>query len=134
MRYLLDTNACITYLNDRASSVARHLEVLAPSDVAVCSVVRAELLFGALRSRASESATAGVRAFLAPFQSVPFDDAAAEVYAAIRADLTGKGTLIGPNDLLIAATALSRHLILVTHNRREFGRVHGLAMEDWEVE
>jgi len=132
MRYLLDTNACITYLNDPASSVAVHLQRLIPSDIAVCSVVRAELYFGALRSRAPARSTASVRAFLSPFQSVSFDDAAAESYASIRADLTAKGTMIGPNDLLIAAIALSRHVTLVTHNTREFNRVNGLDLEDWE--
>ncbi len=53
-------------------------------------------------------------------------------YARVRADLTGSGAPIGPNDLLIAAIALADDLILVTHNTDEFGRVKGLRMEDWE--
>jgi len=69
--------------------------------------------------------------FLAPFVSLPFDDRCAERYAALRADLAGRGQLIGPNDMLIAATALAHDLILVTHNTREFSRVVGLKIEDW---
>ena len=65
------------------------------------------------------------------FHSYTFDDAAAEVYGHIRADLAVQGTPIGPNDLLIAAIALANNLILVTHNTREFARVAGLALEDW---
>jgi tRNA(fMet)-specific endonuclease VapC len=50
----------------------------------------------------------------------------------IRAGLEREGTPIGPNDLVIAATALASRAILVTHNTREFGRVSGLEWEDWE--
>jgi predicted nucleic acid-binding protein len=62
-----------------------------------------------------------------------FDDTAAEFYAQIRAYLANSGTLIGPNDLQIAAIALANNLILVTHNSAEFGRVQNLRMEDWEL-
>lgn len=51
----------------------------------------------------------------------------------LRADLTSKGTLIGPNDLLIAAVALVHNIILVTHNTSEFSRVPQLNVEDWRV-
>jgi len=64
--------------------------------------------------------------------SVPFDRAAAEAYGTIRATLEQQGTPIGANDVLIAATALSRGMILVTHNTREFGRIAALLLEDWE--
>lgn len=75
------------------------------------------------------------RSFTERFTSLPFDDVAAEHYARIRADLARAGTPIGPNDLLlIAAIALANALTLVTHNMREFGRVVGLKIEDWEAE
>ena len=67
------------------------------------------------------------------FVSLPFDDAAASVYAIIRAHLESAGTPIGPYDLQIAAIALANGLTLVTHNTREFSRVPGLLLEDWEV-
>ncbi len=67
------------------------------------------------------------------FASLPFDDPAAESYGRIRADLSAKGTLIGPNDLIIAAIAVANHLILITRNTREFSRIQDLATEDWEA-
>ena len=70
--------------------------------------------------------------FLNLFTSLPFDDDAASVYGDIRAYLAQQGTPIGSNDLQIAAIALNRNLILVTHNTREFSRVPGLSWEDWE--
>jgi len=134
VKYLLDTNTCIELLRLGGSSpVAAHLAAAAPDDVSLCSVVVAELLFGALRSNSPASSLATVRMFASGFSSLPFDDLAAEKYAEIRADLAAIGTPIGANDLLIAATALVNHLTLVTHNTREFGRVVGLPIEDWQI-
>lgn len=133
MKYLLDSNTCIRYINGRSQSVADKLNALDEGEAVVCSVVKAELFFGALRSQNPIKTMAGQRQFLSLFISLPFDDAAAEHYAQIRADLTTKGTPIGGNDLLIAAIALANGLTLITHNTREFGRVAGLRIEDWEA-
>lgn len=134
MRYLLDTNTCIQYLNGRSPSIKAKLKSLGEGEALICSIVKAEMLFGALRSRSPEQTTGEQRELFAIFASLPFDDAAAEHYARIRADLSAKGTPIGANDLLIAAIALAHNLILVTHNTREFERVVGLRYEDWEVD
>jgi tRNA(fMet)-specific endonuclease VapC len=134
MRYLLDTNACIGYLNGRSVGVLQRLQTLHPEDVVICSITKAELFYGARRSRNPEQVLAKQRLFLEAFQSLPFDDRAAEQYGEIRAVLARAGTPIGPNDLLIAAIALTHDVILVTHNTREFGRVPNLRFEDWESE
>ena len=133
MTYLLDTNACIEYLNTPLSGVRRRLEVTRHAEVCVCSIVQAELLYGAWRSVRPERTLAVVREFLAQFESVPFDDRAANEYGRMRAELATQGTMIGPYDLLIAATAVSRKLIVVTHNEREFSRIAGLHTEDWQA-
>ncbi|NJM19133.1 MAG: type II toxin-antitoxin system VapC family toxin [Richelia sp. SL_2_1] len=134
MIYLLDTNACIVYLNRLMSGVRRRLQSLSPQDIAVCSVVKAELFYGAMRSNNPERTLALQSAFLNTFVSLPFDDDAATIFGRIRAELANSGTPIGPYDLQIAAIALANNLILVTHNVREFSRVNGLQIEDWEEE
>ncbi len=132
MTYLLDTNTCIIYLNNRSTSVKEKLESISRQDISVCSVVKAELFYGAMRSN-NPSRTLGIQQkFLNQFFSFPFDDSATLIYARIRADLAKKGTPIGPYDLQIAAIALANNLILVTHNTKEFSRVQGLQIEDWE--
>lgn len=68
---------------------------------------------------------------LAPFRSLPFDDAAAERYATLRHELELARQIIGPNDLLIAAICLANDAVLVTSNTAEFSRVPGLRIEDW---
>lgn len=109
------------------------LTVTPPSEIAVCSIVKAELFTGAAKSQFPTRTLARQIAFLARFVSLPFDDAAATVYGSTRAALEKAGTPIGPNDLLIAAIALTHQLTLVTHNTREFARIAGLALEDWEL-
>jgi tRNA(fMet)-specific endonuclease VapC len=99
----------------------------------LCSVVVAERLFGALRSRDAARNRAEVQKFVAGLVSLPFDDRAAAEYARIRADLIARGLVIGPNDLLIAAIAVANGLTLVTHNTGEFSRVVGLWLEDWQT-
>lgn len=134
MTWLLDTNVCIRYLNGRSAPVVERLQRTPVRDVAVCSVVKAELFAGAQRTRDPARTLARQLAFLTPYRSYPFDDGAAEVYGRIRAELTSTGRLIGPNDLFIAAIAITNGLVLVTHNVDEFSRVPGLQFEDWEAE
>jgi tRNA(fMet)-specific endonuclease VapC len=133
MKWLLDSNACIQYLNGRVPSLKVRVDAVADSDLLICSVVKAELAFGAAGSRDPVGTRAAQRRFLSRFVSLGFDDAAAEVYGKIRHDLTRAGRLIGGNDMLIAAIALANDVTLVTHNTAEFSRVVGLKIEDWEL-
>lgn len=133
MTYLLDTNVCIRIINGR-STFARQKLISHPSEqIIVCSIVRAELFYGASKSQTPEATRRKQDLFLKPFVSLPFDDFAANTYGRIRADLEQAGTPIGPLDLQIAAIALTHHLILVTHNIREFSRIPHLQLEDWEI-
>jgi tRNA(fMet)-specific endonuclease VapC len=131
--YLLDTNACIRVLNGTSAALVARIRSHAPSELRISSVTRAELLFGARRSARVAENLGLLSAFFAPIMSLAFDDACAEHYGALRASLAAAGRPIGPNDLLIAATALAHDLTLVTHNLREFSRVAGLKIEDWEA-
>jgi len=70
--------------------------------------------------------------FLAAFKILPFDDDDAEQFGIIRSDLKKRGTIIGPYDMLIAAQALSKNIILVTNNIKEFCRIENLRIEDWK--
>jgi tRNA(fMet)-specific endonuclease VapC len=133
MSYLLDTNTCIRYLNGSSINVLRKMQTVSNTDIFVCSVVKAELFYGAMKSNKSTQTLAKQQAFLSQFVSLPFDDKAANKYGRIRAELARLGTPIGPNDLMIAAIALANNLTLITHNLREFSRITGLNLEDWET-
>jgi tRNA(fMet)-specific endonuclease VapC len=133
MPFLLDTNACVEYLRGRSALLVQRIAARSVTELRLCSVVKAELYFGAYRSAQAQSNLAKVNAFVQQFLSLPFDDAAADAYGRIRADLTAKGTPIGSNDYLIAAIAVAHGVTLVSHNVRDFSRVAGLTVEDWEV-
>ena len=134
MKYLLDTNVCIIYLKGRKLNLKQRLDALAIEEIAVCSVVKAELYFGAMKSANPERNFALQQAFLNQFVSLPFDDLAATTFGTVRSQLESRGTPIGAYDLQIAAIALANNLTLVTHNTQEFERVEGLRIEDWEIE
>lgn len=128
---LLDNNTWLFLLNQVRPLVRAQFEARSPKDIALCSVVKAELLFGAQRSARVDVSLQRLRSFFLPLRCFPFDDRCAEHYALIRADLMAQGRPIGPNNLMIAATARANDAILVTNNTKEFGRVAGLRLEDW---
>jgi tRNA(fMet)-specific endonuclease VapC len=131
--FLLDTNAAVAIMRDANSLVARHLTFHAISEVYISSVVLFELYYGAFKSDAARKAD-NIRAVdELLFHILDFDANDARYAEEIRASLTSRGNMIGPFDILIAGQALSRDLILVTHNIREFQRIEGLRVEDWNT-
>lgn len=131
--WLLDTNTCIAVLRGHgrvAERLARH----DPIELRLCSVVRAELVYGARVSARPGMNLRAVESFCAPFLSLPFDDGCARAYGRIRAELKERGEMIGANDLMIAAIAVTHELVLVTRNVRAFERIAELRLTDWEAD
>ncbi|MBE9062844.1 type II toxin-antitoxin system VapC family toxin [cf. Phormidesmis sp. LEGE 11477] len=133
MQYLLDTNVCVMYLNGRSAAVRERLLATPTEEMAVCSVVKSELFYGAFRSNNPKQTLERQQAFLSRFVSLPFEDEAALLSGKIRAALASIGTPIGSYDLQIAAITLANDITLVTHNVQEFRRVDQLKIEDWEI-
>ena len=130
MRYLLDTDTCV-YAIKREPRIVARLQEHSPNDFGISTVTLAELWFGAAKSSRPKQTRQNVDAFLMPFKFLPFGSDAAEAYADARRSLEEKGEPIGERDLLIAATAISLRLTVITHNVREFSRVPHLRFEDW---
>lgn len=131
MRCVLDTSVCIPLINGSDPALADRLLAQEPHSVVLCSVVKAELYFGASNSARVAENLDRVERFCRVFESLPFDDQAARVYGSIRAQLRREGRPIGANDLLIAAIATATSASLITRNHEEFRRVPGLALEVW---
>ena len=131
MRYLLDTNAVIALLRDAGSRPAQRAMSEEPRDVALSAIVAHELFYGAFKSGRAAANVAAVDAL--QFEVIDFDKEDARQAGEIRAQLAARGSTIGLFDVLIAGQALARDMTLVTHNVREFDRVQGLHLEDWEA-
>jgi len=130
-RYMLDTDMCSYIMKRSDDAVLKRLQKVPVDDVCVSVITKAELLYGIEMSPRRQQDEAALSAFLRYVEVLDFPDEASLHYAKIRADLKTRGTLIGANDLLIAAHARSLGFTLVTNNVREFGRVHGLSLENW---
>ncbi len=131
MKYFLDTDTCIYYLNGRYKSILDNLRKHKPSDIKIPSIVKAELLYGFEKSRKTKEYKDKLDSFLFNFEIISFNDNAANYYSLIRAKLEKKGSLIGPNDMIIASTVLSNKGALITKNLKEFKNVEGLKVINW---
>jgi tRNA(fMet)-specific endonuclease VapC len=130
-RYLLDTDTCSYIMKRSVPAVLRRLQAVPVTDVFMSVITKSELLYGVEVSPRRAQDAGALAAFLPYVEVLDFPDAAALHYAEIRAELKKRGTLIGANDLLIAAHARCLGLTLVTNNTAEFERVKGLTLENW---
>ena len=132
-RYLLDTDTCSYIMKRSHPTVLKRLQAIPATDISISVISKSELLCGIeVSPRRMQDATA-LKAFLPHVEVLEFPDDAAIHYAQIRADLKTRGQMIGANDLFIAAHARSLGLKLVTNNTAEFGRVKGLALDNWTL-
>ncbi|NEQ54967.1 MAG: type II toxin-antitoxin system VapC family toxin [Leptolyngbya sp. SIO3F4] len=134
MRYLLDTGICAAYLNGQSPTVRDRLLSISTEEVVICSIVKAELYYGAMLSSNPTRTLEHQQNFLDRFVSMPFDDEAALACGQMRAYLANEGFSMGSHDLQIAAIALVKHLILITQDVQKFEQVWGLQLEDWSLE
>jgi tRNA(fMet)-specific endonuclease VapC len=130
-RYMLDTDTCSYVMRRSHDAVLKRLAKVPVDDVCISVITKSELLFGVEVSPRRRQDEAALAAFLRFIEVLDFPDEASQHYAKIRADLKARGTMIGANDLFIAAHARSLGLTLITNNTREFKRVRGLSVDNW---
>jgi tRNA(fMet)-specific endonuclease VapC len=129
--YMLDTDISSYIMKRSHDSVLRRLQKVPVGDVCISVITKSELMYGVEVSPRQQQDQAALDAYLRHVVVLDYPDQAALHYAQIRADLRLRGTMIGANDLLIAAHARCLGLTLVTNNIREFGRVQRLDIENW---
>ncbi|RVU82882.1 type II toxin-antitoxin system VapC family toxin [Leucothrix sargassi] len=128
--YVLDTNTLIYFFKDMGN-VKHNLLQIPPQDLAIPSIVVYELEYGLAKFNAPKKRRAQIGELCSLVNILPFNEAEAQCAATVRENLEKQGTPIGPQDVLIAGTALASQGVLVTHNTGEFSRVTGLDLEDW---
>jgi tRNA(fMet)-specific endonuclease VapC len=131
MKYLLDTNICIYIIKKKPEAVIKKFTKLRPGSIAISSITLSELYYGVVKSSRLNENMIALQEFISPMIVLDITDQDALFYGKIRADLEKKGKPIGAMDLLIAAIAKSRELVLVTNNLKEFSRIADLKVENW---
>jgi tRNA(fMet)-specific endonuclease VapC len=128
--YILDTNTLI-YFFKGMGSVADNLLAVSPKDIGIPAVVLYELEYGIAKSSSPKKRMKQLEELCALVEVLNFGHKEAKTSAMIRAALEKKGTPIGPYDVMIAGTALSKQGALVTSNTKEFKRVPKLQIINW---
>ena len=131
MKLLLDTDTCIHIIRKKSPRLIASITSLPPGELGISSITLAELEHGAEKSLDPAKNRQALEHFLIPIEIAVFDAAAAFHYGRVRCSLERAGRVIGSNDLLIAAHAISLSVPVVTGNVSEFSRVPGLKVENW---
>ncbi|WP_180899192.1 type II toxin-antitoxin system VapC family toxin [Martelella soudanensis] len=131
MSYLFDTNAISDMIRRPAGKIAQRLVGLEKRDLKTSLIVAAELRYGVVK-RGSKELSELMERVLSQFEILPWEPPADIRYAELRNHLRQIGQPIGDMDMLIAAHALAIDAVVVTANEREFERVPGLKVENWE--
>jgi tRNA(fMet)-specific endonuclease VapC len=131
MKYMLDTNICIYIIKRKPEHVLFRLQRMRLADIGISAITLSELECGVCKSARREENHRSLAEFVAPLEVLPYDDAAASAYGALRAGLESAGRPMGSLDMLIAAHAFALGRILVTNDEKEFRRVPGLIVQNW---
>ncbi|MDL1973514.1 MAG: type II toxin-antitoxin system VapC family toxin [Deltaproteobacteria bacterium] len=131
MKYLIDTNICIYIMNKRPAGIIHKFKLFDVGEIGVSTITVSELQYGVSKSKNRGLNKQRIEEFLSPLEILPYDEIAATIYGDIRVQLEKRGEPIGPLDLLIAAHALSRNLVIISNNEKEFKRVKNLKVENW---
>ena len=132
MLYLPDTNAVSAYMRGHSRPLVERMQAaFARDELRLSVIVLAEREFGVLKGGGT-----ALRRRLQALEDLvtvePFTREDARKYATLRHQLEARAQGIGPFDTLIAAQALRLRATVVTRNVREFSRVPGLTVENWE--
>lgn len=128
-RYLLDTNICIFYLQDKYDIVNK-LEKAGRRYCYISEITIAELLYGATCSTNPEKHLRETNDFIDKFDILHIYPALT-VFAEAKATLRKQGLMIDDFDLLIGATAIVNDIIMVTENQKHLSRIPDIKIENW---
>ena len=131
IRYMLDTDICSYIIRERPLKVFEHFEALKMDQICISAVTYAELIYGVEHSSSKKINRSIVNQFVKHLSIIDWNKKAAEHYGNIRAILQADGNIIGAMDMMIAAHARSRKMVLVTNNEKHFKRVPKLQVENW---
>jgi tRNA(fMet)-specific endonuclease VapC len=128
---MLDTDTCAFVLRRASEALLQRIQSVPLRQQVMSVVTYADLLYGVQQSSRKKTNQAAVEALVRHLTVIDWAQDAARHYAQIRSDLKNKGSMIGSNDLMIAAHARSIGATVVTNNTKDFARVKGLVVANW---
>jgi tRNA(fMet)-specific endonuclease VapC len=131
MKYLLDTDTCIYFLN-REKSIVSKMNVIPVNDMAISIITTAELQFGAFNSHKIAENMERIKYLRSIINIINLNMKITEEYAEIKSNLRKSGAPIDDFDILIGATAIVNNLMLVTNNVQHFSRIKNITIENWK--
>lgn len=129
MSFLLDTDTCSAHLRRPAGLAHRFFQHA--GRLHISTVTLAELYAGAFHLLQPQPLLDQVAALATDVRLVEFDSGCAFEFGRVRGTLLKQGISVPTADLMIAATALTHGLTLVTHNTADYRFVPGLRLDDW---
>lgn len=128
--FLIDTDIII-YSFKGSQVVEGNFRKHRMDPMAISVITYGEMVYGARKSRQIERNLAAARRVAEIYPMLPVTQSVIETFAGLKADLEVAGTPLDDMDLLIAATALSHNLTLVTNNEQHFSRIPGISLVNW---
>jgi tRNA(fMet)-specific endonuclease VapC len=131
MKYLLDTNICIYFLN-QDKPIVEKMSSISINDMAISIITIAELQFGAYNSNKINENLKRISFFKNSVKIININTKITEEYAKIKSGLRKSGNLIDDFDILIGSTAIVNNLVLITNNQQHFSRINNITIENWK--
>lgn len=130
MNYLIDTDIIIYSLKHNKAVIEKfQLYNAAPKSLSV--ITYGELIYGARKSKSFEKNLAKVHRLIEILPVINISPSIMDTFGELKASLEKRGMILDDMDLLIASTALTHNLVLVTNNEKHFRRINGLEIENW---
>jgi tRNA(fMet)-specific endonuclease VapC len=130
--YMLNTDTCAFVLRRSSEPLLLRIQAVPIAQQCMSVVSYAELLYGVEWSSQKKTNQAAVEMLARHVSVLDWPQEAAQHYAQIRADLKKTGSMVGANDLMIAAHARSLRATVVTNKTKDFERIKGLNIENWQ--
>lgn len=127
MNYLVDTDQVVDYLKGKPKAVELLINLL-DKGLSISIITYGEIYEGIYFGQDSKTTQRGFLQFLRGVNVLPLNRTAMKEFARIRGKLRQEGKLIGDPDIMIAATAITNNLVLITGNKKDFQRIEGLEL------
>jgi len=128
--YLLDTDMII-YSLKADEAVRRNLRRHLHDPIKISTVTLMELYYGAYKSKKIANNLAKIKTIENTFEIIPVSRELVEIFGVLKSGLEKVGKPLDDFDLILASTAMSHNLTIVTNNEKHFGRIDGLKIENW---